>query len=280
MTWLRRGALAAAVLALAGCASSEYYDDGYYGYPGVATPYPYSPYYDGYPYFGYGYGGYPYYDDDYFYDDDDHDYDRDDRFFYPSSHVKCDRLRHVCYDRHGLSYDATRRYLGDRAATHAFQEHGEDAVLFSPKKGIICDRRIRACSDEDGLDGDWTGEVFGEQAQRRLGKTRIEGPAARAGDDDRQRQVLNRSDDEEEILRMRPNRQNDGGMPVSRRLLPPEQPQPRALFEDDGPGNARRQLENSAGPDRAESSPLRQMRDRERNRDSGSGGCPPRGCPD
>jgi Fels-1 Prophage Protein-like len=274
MISLRIGVLAVAILALAGCSSSEYYDDGYYGYPGVATPYPYSPYYDGYPYFGYGYGGYPYYHD--YFDDDDDDYDDDDRFFQPSRHVKCDRLRDVCYDRHGLSYDATRHFLGDRAAKHAFKEHGEGAVQFSPKKGIICDRRTRACSDEEGLDARWTGEVFGDQARRRVGNAVIESPAARSNDNENgdraQRQVLNRSDDEEEILRMRPNRQDDD-MPASRRLQSP-------IFGDDGPAVMRAQPDNDRPNARSDPLETRQQFRRERGNASGGSGCPPRGCTD
>ena len=134
MFWRRTYAVAIAVLALGGCASS--------GYGGSYNQYPDEAYYDG-PYYG---GGY------------DTEYDGDsNRYFRPARDVTCDRSRNVCYDRYGLSYHATARYLGEREANKAYKHYGDRVFLFSPKRGVTCDRRTQTCSS-----GKWTDRVYGE----------------------------------------------------------------------------------------------------------------------
>jgi len=131
--FLRRSyAMAIAALALAGCASS--------GYGGSYNQYPGEVYYGG-P--GYGY---------------DTDYDGDsDRYFHPARNVTCDRARDVCYDRYGLSYYATARYLGERDANRAYKHYGDQVFLFSPKRGVVCDRRTQSCSN-----GHWPDSGYGQ----------------------------------------------------------------------------------------------------------------------
>lgn len=120
--------LCAAVLAaasLAGCAT------GYAGYDSYPDEAYYDPYYG--PYYGGGFGSYY-----------DHNYDR---YFHPSRNVACDRARDVCYDQYGVSYHATKRYLGEREANGAYKKYGDSVFLFSPRPGVSCDRRTRECSD-------------------------------------------------------------------------------------------------------------------------------------
>ena len=62
--------------------------------------------------------------------------------------VRCDREREVCYDRHGLSYHATARYLGEQEANRAYKRYGNKVFLFSPQRGVVCDRRTETCSDK------------------------------------------------------------------------------------------------------------------------------------
>ena len=60
--------------------------------------------------------------------------------------VRCDRERDVCYDRYGLSYHATARYLGEKEANRAYKKYGNKVFLFSPQRGVVCDRRTETCS--------------------------------------------------------------------------------------------------------------------------------------
>src|SRR5215216_3588460 len=64
------------------------------------------------------------------------------------SNVTCDRVRDVCYDRYGLSYHATARYLGDKEANRAYKKYGNQVFLFSPKQGVVCDRRTDTCTNK------------------------------------------------------------------------------------------------------------------------------------
>ena len=67
--------------------------------------------------------------------------------YHPAAHaVTCDRWRDICYDRYGISYYATVRYLGDRAGARVYKKYGDKAFLFSPARGIVCDRRTDRCS--------------------------------------------------------------------------------------------------------------------------------------
>lgn len=161
--FLRSCAVAVAALALTGCAS------GGYGRTYDAYPQPAYSLYDDY----YGGGlGYRFPDFD--------DRDDDDRYFRPSRDVRCDRARDVCYDRNGLSYLATKRYLGEREANRAYKEYGDRVFLFSPKPGIVCDRRTDDCSRKR-----WAGRLDGDDDLfRRPGKPPF-------GDPDRPRPRLN-----------------------------------------------------------------------------------------
>jgi hypothetical protein len=69
------------------------------------------------------------------------------------SNVSCDRGRDICYDRYGISYHATKRYLGEREANRAYKKYGKQVFLFSPKRGVICDRRTDSCSSRN-----WVGD--------------------------------------------------------------------------------------------------------------------------
>ena len=60
--------------------------------------------------------------------------------------VTCDRSRDICHDRYGISYHATKRYLGDREANRAYRKYGDKVFLFSPSRGVVCDRRTDRCT--------------------------------------------------------------------------------------------------------------------------------------
>jgi hypothetical protein len=68
------------------------------------------------------------------------------RYFQPVRDVTCDRSLDVCYDRYGLSYYATKRYVGEREANRAKKRYGDKVFLFSPKRGVTCDRRTQTCT--------------------------------------------------------------------------------------------------------------------------------------
>ncbi|WP_119304724.1 YcgJ family protein [Dongia deserti] len=65
-----------------------------------------------------------------------------------ASGVACDRARDICYDRYGISYHATMRYLGEREANRAYKKYGDQVFLFSPTRGVVCDRRTSRCSTQ------------------------------------------------------------------------------------------------------------------------------------
>jgi hypothetical protein len=76
--------------------------------------------------------------------------------------VKCDREREVCYDRYGLSYHATARYLGESEANRAYKKYGKQVFLFSPQRGVVCDRRTETCTGKR-----WTGnDNYGNSSDR------------------------------------------------------------------------------------------------------------------
>lgn len=205
--------MATMALALAGCAS-----DGYY------SQYPGETYYDGGSYGGSYYEGpyYPYYGSGYGYGYDDYDSD-DDRYVHPAHNVTCDRARDICYDRYGPSYQATKRYFGERDANRSYKKYGDRVFLFSPSPGVTCDRRTDDCSNRKGADFS-SKEV---SPARRLSDQRN-------GDDDPQRMtplqqhrqaILNRDDDDDSnpVLRPRLNGSSDesdqGEMSPNRRRL-------------------------------------------------------------
>jgi hypothetical protein len=59
--------------------------------------------------------------------------------------VTCDRSRDICYDRYGISYHATKRYIGDREANRAYRKYGDRVFLFPLGRGVVCDRRTDRC---------------------------------------------------------------------------------------------------------------------------------------
>jgi hypothetical protein len=66
--------------------------------------------------------------------------------YFKRGNVTCDRVRDVCYDRYGLSYHATARYLGEKEANRAYKKYGNKVFLFSPQRGVTCDRRTESCT--------------------------------------------------------------------------------------------------------------------------------------
>lgn len=202
--------MALAAVALAGCATGS----PYYGAPQPAYSYHDDAFYHPDPYYGgFGHGAY-FYD----FDDDDH------RYFRPARNVTCDRARDICYDRDGPSYQATKRYLGEREANRSYKKYGDRVFLFSPKKGVTCDRRTETCSK-----GRWTERVFeGEPSRRQRNEARDR--PSRLLDDDAsvgkrllrlRRQRL--ADQHDADLFARPSK---GGQPEGARrlLLLPKQP--------------------------------------------------------
>ena len=84
--------------------------------------------------------------------------------YFKRGNVTCDRVRDVCYDRYGLSYHATKRYLGERAANRAYKKYGKEVFLFSPKRGVVCDRRTETCTNKRGANGNF-GNSFNRSSQ-------------------------------------------------------------------------------------------------------------------
>ena len=68
--------------------------------------------------------------------------------YFKRGNVTCDRVRDVCYDRYGLSYHATARFLGEREANRAYKKYGNQVFLFSPRNGVVCDRRTESCTQK------------------------------------------------------------------------------------------------------------------------------------
>jgi hypothetical protein len=81
------------------------------------------------------------------------------------SYLRCDRERDVCYDRYGISYHATMRYLGERDANRAYKKYGKQVFLFSPKRGVICDRRTDSCTSKRWANGN-SGNSFHRPTQK------------------------------------------------------------------------------------------------------------------
>ena len=77
------------------------------------------------------------------------------------SNITCDGARDVCYDRYGISYYATARYLGEREANRAYKKYGKQVFLFSPKRGVICDRRTDRCANKH-----WASNNYGNWQAR------------------------------------------------------------------------------------------------------------------
>ena len=77
--------------------------------------------------------------------------------------VTCDRVRDICYDRYGISYQATKRYLGEKEANRAYKKYGKQVHLFSPKPGVVCDRRTETCTSKRwaGNSNGWMGNSNG-----------------------------------------------------------------------------------------------------------------------
>jgi hypothetical protein len=79
-----------------------------------------------------------------------------DRYF-KRGNVTCDRVRDVCYDRYGLSYHATARYLGEKEANQAYKKYGNKVFLFSPQRGVTCDRRTESCTGKSWANNNYRG---------------------------------------------------------------------------------------------------------------------------
>ena len=79
----------------------------------------------------------------------------------------CDRDKRICYDRYGIDYYATHRYLGGKAAKYSANRYGDQIYLFAPKQGVICDRRSQSCSDGNGLNAAITRDYFSKTDTRR-----------------------------------------------------------------------------------------------------------------
>jgi hypothetical protein len=77
------------------------------------------------------------------------------------SNIRCDKERDICYDRYGISYHATARYLGERDANRAYKKYGNRVFLFSPERGVICDRRTDSCTNKR-----WANNNFGNSHDR------------------------------------------------------------------------------------------------------------------
>jgi hypothetical protein len=88
--------------------------------------------------------------------------------YFKRGNVTCDRVRDVCYDRYGLSYHATMRYLGEKEANRAYKKYGKQVFLFSPKRGVVCDRRTETCTNKRSAKNDF-GNAHDRSTQSRDG---------------------------------------------------------------------------------------------------------------
>jgi hypothetical protein len=244
--------------ALAGCVSSGYSGGNDY-YPGEAYyGGPYGPYYGG----GLGYD--PYFDD---YDDD---YDR---YFHPAHNVTCDRARDTCYDRYGVSYDDTARYLGEREANRAYHKYGDKVFLFSPQPGVTCDRRTQECSN-----GHWPVRVHSAAPD---GLRRIEpGNKGSIGSGSRF------ADQGEPVWPVAPSLQNNDKA-VTKHVSPPVEAQPMAVqpqrLGNNGDTGVARPSAKATSDDsnRPNQRPILNSGDKPGASGGGNGGgnaCPPLGC--
>ena len=94
------------------------------------------------------------------------------------SNVTCDRAREVCYDRFGISYQATARFLGEQEANRAYKRYGKQVFLFSPKRGVICDRRTDSCTNKRWANND-DDNSYSRSTQARDGFGAIGSPSDR-----------------------------------------------------------------------------------------------------
>jgi hypothetical protein len=86
--------------------------------------------------------------------------------YFKKGNVTCDRVRDVCYDRYGLSYHATARYLGEKEANRAYKKYGNQVFLFSPRQGVVCDRRTETCTQKHGAGYGGQDNYFGNSSDR------------------------------------------------------------------------------------------------------------------
>lgn len=77
--------------------------------------------------------------------------------YFKRGNVTCDRERDVCFDKYGLSYHATARYLGEKEANRAYKKYGNKVFLFSPRKGVVCDRRTETCTGKALVNNNYRG---------------------------------------------------------------------------------------------------------------------------
>ena len=89
--------------------------------------------------------------------------------YFKRGNVTCDRVRDVCYDRYGLSYHATARYLGEKEANRAVKKYGNQVFLFSPKRGVVCDRRTETCNNKRVANGNYGNSFNRTQARDGFG---------------------------------------------------------------------------------------------------------------
>jgi hypothetical protein len=226
-------AMVLAVAALAGCTSGG---SGYDTYPDEA-------YYDG-PYYGGGFGSY---------------YDDDDRYYHPTQGVRCDRVRDICYDRYGPSYDATARYLGESEANRAYRKYGDSVFLFSPRPGVSCDRRTKECSD-----GAWVDRAAPDPLKRlERGNPGSIGSGSGFEDDDAP------------VGRVAPARRSDDEAVPTKRIKPQLEAPPPMADNDDDVVRPSRPVQSQ------QPKALPRLNSNDKVRGGGAGNaCPPQGCTD
>ncbi|MBK8158072.1 MAG: hypothetical protein IPK59_04575 [Rhodospirillaceae bacterium] len=89
--------------------------------------------------------------------------------FSPEKGLTCDRSRKICYDRYGVDYFETQKYLGSKSAKYGAKRYGEQVFIFAPQQGVVCDRRSQSCSDSGGLNATLTRKYFSKDDTRRVG---------------------------------------------------------------------------------------------------------------
>jgi hypothetical protein len=89
--------------------------------------------------------------------------------FSPEKGLTCDRSRRICYDRYGVDYFETQKYLGSKSAKYGAKRYGEQVFIFAPQQGVVCDRRSQSCSDSGGLNATLTRKYFSKDDTRRVG---------------------------------------------------------------------------------------------------------------
>ena len=88
--------------------------------------------------------------------------------FSPKKGLTCERDRHICYDRYGVDYFETQKYLGNKSAKRGIKRYGEQVYIFTPQQGVVCDRRSQSCSDGNGLNASLTRKYFSKNDTRRV----------------------------------------------------------------------------------------------------------------